>query len=244
MSFNLLLPEDATWFPGVRTSLHNEWQAKTKIRSPDGEWDTLACNLHHAVPKQGGHLSIACSLNDETDQLVKVLQSTCYDDDPVLFFRVFLFLIDEFSARLEECYPLLGHVPATKQPELISVWTNRYAKHRTAILIQHHALHVFLDDPRGQRVVPVLLQQPHVMVIDTDWLKAHQKPEPLDAKAPRHAVVIIPPLSEFLNLTIGYYRAFWQFACSVPKALDQFQSPHHRQVAGLTDQLLQKAGLK
>ena len=39
MSFNLLLPEDATWFPGVRTSLHNEWQAKTKIRSPDGKWD-------------------------------------------------------------------------------------------------------------------------------------------------------------------------------------------------------------
>lgn len=232
MSNDLLL-EDNAWFKPAREALLESWLTKTAVASPDDGEDSLACSLVHAVKKDAGHLSIACSLDSEADQIEKLLKTTGFDDDPVFFFRVFLFLFDEFTARLEECYRLLKHKPVPKQPELISVWTNRYAKHRTAILIQHHAQHLFRDDPKNAEAIQKLNVSSSVTFIDTDWLKANRKADPVAANQNRHAVVIVPPLIDLQSAAIEYFIGFRNVAYANANQLEQFQSPHHLNILSL-----------
>lgn len=227
MSNELLFLDCSKWFPKLRESLHAEWQVQTVIPSPHGGTDSLACSLLHAINPSTGHLSLACSLSSETDQIEKLLTTVCFDDDPVLFFRLLLFLLDEFTARLEECFCLLGHPSPPKQPSLISVWTNRYAKHRTAILIQHHAQHVFSDDPNCDEFLFEAEAEANLIIIDTAWLKTNTKVNIPVANQGRHAFVIVPELRSFVIEAANYYRAFRDYACANPRMLEQFQSSHH-----------------
>ena len=142
-------------------------------------------------------------------------------------------MLDEFTARLEECYGLFGQKPIPKQPSLISVWTNRYAKHRTAILIQHHAQHLFFNDPKSAEVIGKLKVRGDVVFIDTDWLKANPEANPAVANQNHHAVVIVPQLEDFLLDVISYYAKFRDDACANAKQLEQFQSPHHLKLLSL-----------
>ena len=224
---NELLLDDISWFRPVRENMLNEWQTKTTITSSEGAVDSLACSLARAVNLSAGHLSISCSLHNEANQIEKLFLTTCFDDDPVLFFRFFLFLIDEFTARLEDCYKLLGKIPKPKQPDLISIWTNRYAKHRTAILIQHHARHLFFDDLHTDQTIEKLKCEGNVVFIDTNWLKRNPEADPSSANQNLKAVLIVPRFNEFFSATIDYYSLFRDFACSKPIELAQFQSPHH-----------------
>jgi hypothetical protein len=227
MSNELLVPNSSWWFPELRESLIAEWQNQTTIPSPHGGTDSLACSLLHSINPSTGHLSIACSLSSETDQIEKLLTTDCFNDDPVLFFRLLLFLLDEFTARLEECYCLLGHPSVPKQPSLISIWTNRYAKHRTTIAIQHHAQHVFSDDPCCDRHLRIAKTKASLTIIDTDWLKTNTKVNISVANQSGHAIVVVPKFWSFVVETINYYRAFRDYACSNPRMLQQFQSPYH-----------------
>jgi hypothetical protein len=128
---------------------------------------------------------------------------------------------------MEECYKLLGKRPGPKQPESISIWTNRYAKHRTAILIQHHAQHLFEDETRFSVALNSLRARGRIAFVDTAWLKTNQGVDLTSANRDQQSVVVVPKLAGFLVDAIGYYGAFRGYACSVPKALEQFQSPHH-----------------
>jgi hypothetical protein len=234
MSNDVLLYDDLSWFESVRSGLRSEWQTKTVVKSTAGGIESLACSLLQAVDTGTGHLSLACSLNSEADQIEKLLDTTCFDDDPVLFFRLLLFLLDEFTARMQECYRLIGKHPAPKQPDLISVWSNRYAKHRTTILIQHHAQHVFEDEPRFGVTIDTLQKHGKIEFIDTNWLKANPKADPVSANRDLHSVVVIPQLIHFLTGAIRYYADFRAQACSLSRALEQFQSPHHWNPLDLT----------
>jgi hypothetical protein len=227
MSNDILLYDDLSWFTPARENLLRLWERDTVFTCPDGSVESLACSILRVVDRKTGHLSIACSLHSEADQIEKLLNTTCFDGDPVVFFRLLLFLLDEFTARMHECYQVLSGKRGPKQPVLISIWTNRYAKHRTAILIQHHAQHLFLDEPRHAAAVSSLLKLEKILFIDTSWLKTNLKPDLPTANRDQHAVVLVPKLSEFVTEAIQYYAAFRTFACSDPKALEQFQSPHH-----------------
>jgi hypothetical protein len=227
MSNELLAPDSSEWFPTLRESLLAEWQTKTVVPSPGGGTDSLACSLLHAIDPSTGHLSLACSLNSETDQIEQLLTTVCFDDDPVLFFRFLLFLLDEFTARLEECYHLLNQPHPPKQPNLIIIWTNRYAKHRTAILIQHHAQHVFSDDPDCDVYLREAKNQASLTIIDTDWLKTNTEVNIPAANQGDHAIVVVPELRAFVVEAVNFYRAFRDYACANPRMLEQFQSPHH-----------------
>ena len=236
MSNELLQNDDVSWFKAIREDLLNEWQTKTIVTVPAGDVETLACSIHQAANKATGHLSLACSLQTEAEQIEKLLTTTCFDDDPVLFFRLLLFLLDEFTARMEECYGLLGKPSAPKQPVLISVWTNRYAKHRTAILIQHHAQHLFEDEPGFVIVMNSLLARGKITFVDTEWLKTHSRVDMASANQAnqdQQVVVIVPRQTGFLNDAIQYFTHFCAYACSNPKALEQFQSPHHPKLLDL-----------
>lgn len=223
----MLLYDDVSWFKPIRENLLNEWQTKTEVASPDGDPEPMACSILQAVNTATGHLSLACSLQSEAEQIEKLLNTTCFDDDPVVFFRLLLFLLDEFTARMQECYGLLGLRKAPKQPILISIWTNRYAKHRTAILIQHHAQHLFEDEPYFTGARTALDALGKITFVDTEWLKSNQRVNLASANQDQQAVVIVPKQIEFLKDAIQYFSDFRSYACSNPKALEQFQSPHH-----------------
>jgi hypothetical protein len=235
MSNDLLLHDDLAWFAAVRSRLLNEWQTKTVVSSGKGDVESLACSILQAVNISTGHLSLACSLQSEAAQIEKLLNTICFDDDPVLFFRLFLFLLDEFTDRMQECSNLIQQRAFPEQPKLISVWTNRYAKHRTAILIQHHAQHLFEDEPEFGAAIAKLKKHGKIEFIDTAWLKTPQKADIAGANRDLQSVVIIPPLIHFLLEAIQYYSDFRQFACSAPKALEQFQSEHHWKPIDLTE---------
>jgi hypothetical protein len=223
----MLLHDDLSWFTAIRSHLLNEWRGKTVIASGKGDVESLACSILQAVNLGTGHLSLACSLESDSEQIEKFLNTTCFDDDPVLFFRLLLFLLDEFTARMQECSDLILKRGFRDQPTLISIWTNRYAKHRTAILIQHHAQHLFQDEPKFTETVSTLTNRGKTEFIDTDWLKSHQKADIVRANQDLKSVVIVPSLIQLLSETIQYFTDFRQFACSHRKELEQFQSPHH-----------------
>ena len=227
MSKEILLYDDVSWFKSLRENLLNEWQTKTVVASSAGDVETMACSILQAVKRATGHLSLACSLQSEAEQIEKLLNTTCFDDDPVVFFRLLLFLLDEFTARMQEFYGLLGKHNAPKQPILISIWTNRYAKHRTAILIQHHAQHLFEDEPRFAAAMTSLHARGKTTFVDTAWLKASPSVDLASANQDQQAVVIVPRQIEFLKDAIQYFSDFRGYACSNSKALEQFQSPHH-----------------
>jgi hypothetical protein len=234
MSNDMLLDNDLSWFEAVRINLLVEWQKSTVIDNGKGDVESLACSILQAANVGTGHLSVACSLNNEAEQIEKLLTTTCFDDEPVVFFRLLLFLLDEFTARMQECSNLIQNRAFPRQPVLISVWTNRYAKHRTAILIQHHAQHLFEDEPRFGAALASLRKHGKIQFIDTSWLKAHAKADIAGANRDIQSVVIVPPLIDFLTAAIHYYSDFRNFACSIPKALEQFQSPHHWKPIDLT----------
>lgn len=227
MNNDLLLNDDLSWFEPVRVNLLSEWQTKTVIDDGKGNLEPLACSLLQFVNTATGHLSLACSLHGEAEQIEKLLSTPCFDDDPVVFFRLLLFLLDEFTARMKECSKLFGKDPFPKQPTIISVWTNRYAKHRTALLVRHHAQHLFEDEPRFNTALTGLNKHGKIELINTEWLKAHRTADIPGANRDLQSLVLIPPLTQFLTAAIGYYGDFLHFACLMPQALEQFQSPHH-----------------
>src|SRR5437879_1330784 len=108
MSNDILLYDDVSWFASIRQNLLSEWQTKTVVASPGRDIESLACSILQAVNNSVGHLSLACSLQSEAHQIETLLNRTCFDNDPVLFFRVLLFLFHEFTARMKDRYRLLG----------------------------------------------------------------------------------------------------------------------------------------
>ena len=107
------------------------------------------------------------------------------------------------------------------------MFTDGYAKHRTSILIQHHAQHVFADDPNCDVFLSEARTEANLTIIDTDWLKTNNKVNISIANRSRHAFVLVPKLWDFVIEAVNFYSSFRDYACANPRMLEQFQSPHH-----------------
>jgi len=213
------------WFPPSRAALAQLWHSRTTM-TRDGSTQQIVCSLLDVACNTSGHLSLPCAIADEADQIQAFLNSHCFDDRPQLFFRLLLILLDEFTECLCKATVLCGaKKKSLKQPDLLSIWTNHYAKHRQAIIIQHHAEHYFTEDltaclrlsPLGMKILP----------IDTEWLKKNPSANLEDANADKRAVIVVPKLSEFVAVAIDLYVEFVNFCKSNPAALERFHSLHH-----------------
>jgi hypothetical protein len=99
--FDLLPPGEAAWLPPVREYLLLTWRA---ARAPSD--DPLVCVLAH--PMGGPHLSLPCAVGSDDQSIERFLRQSGFDDDPVTFTRLLMFLLDDFVESLGYCYRLAG----------------------------------------------------------------------------------------------------------------------------------------
>jgi hypothetical protein len=67
------------------------------------------------------------------------------------------------------------------------------------------------------------------MIINTDWLcdvAGGKRPDLGLANGRSKAVIVVPPMAEFLDETIAYFRAFIDAALKVPDRVRTFMSEH------------------
>ncbi len=231
--------DDLKWFEKTREQLSGRWnQGCTNIVGRVEE-DTCCQLFSDVVDMNDGHISIACSLIEEQEQIAELLSHSGFDNNPILFFKLLLFLLDEFTERISKGYILLGD-KQVKQPKLISLWANKYAKHRLALFIQHHVRHVFYDGDQiiyqalsgGGEINGMCLRSGYlpetVFVLDHKWLENNTGHSEINLTNKEMVpVILIPPLQSFIDETLDYYRNFIDFAKQRPEELKRFQSNFH-----------------
>jgi hypothetical protein len=203
------------------------------------EEDTCCQLFSDVVDMNDGHISIACSLLEEQEQITDLLSHSGFNNSPILFFKLLLFLLDEFTERISKCYVLLGNMQV-KQPKLLSLWANKYAKHRLALFIQHHVRHVFYDcDQRiyqalsgRDKIDGMCLRSGYlpetVFVLDHKWLENNTGHSEINLTNKETVpTILIPPLQNFIDETLVFYRNFIDFAKQKPEGLKRFQSNFH-----------------
>lgn len=235
---NLVWNEDLAWFPRTRCALSDSWHSRSELILGAPTIGGCGVLFSDVVDLSNGHVSIACSLVDDCDQVSSLLASTCFDDNPILFFRLLLFLLDEFTERISECHRLVGHSKA-RQPANISLWANRYAKHKPIFFIQHHARHVFQDGHgpmfsalNGRRQRPGFclrsgMLPETVFSMDESWLRSNAAVDLTAANNNLVPAVLIPHLSGFTDAALDFLQAFIEIARKQPQRLVEFQSPFH-----------------
>jgi hypothetical protein len=64
-----------------------------------------------------------------------------------------------------------------------------------------------------------------IRIIDTDWLKRHNTNElSAEANGPGRALILVPPMMDFLDATIGYFRKFIDSCLGDPERIRRFES--------------------
>jgi hypothetical protein len=234
---SLVWLDDLTWFKPTREALLTSWVGGCESFLAYPHDDPCGQLFSDVVDIQKGHVSLACSLVDDQAQITALLNSEGFDTDPILFFRLLLFLLDEFTERISESYQLLGE-KKRKQPTKISLWANKYAKHKLIFFIQHHARHVFQDghEPmyealargaQGGFCLRSGFLPERVMILDESWLRSTPTPQISSANREEVPAVLIPKFQGFINAALDYYRDFVTYAKSKPKELEKFQSQYH-----------------
>jgi len=155
----------------------------------------------------------------EANEVGLFLGSTCFNDNPVAFFRLYAFLLDELTERMHSTAQKVLRKPFSKQPKSISIWGNVWAKHRLKILLQHHPFIVFLDrvgDDEEQCRRQLEREQVQdrcgnihpVRVLDQDSLGQLQGTDwELDSRD-ASLVVVVPPLTTLLIDAVDYFKKF------------------------------------
>src|SRR5262245_53204115 len=89
--------EETNWLHRVQPELFKLWYSETK-NAPGNAAGTLACRIRSTGgPK---HQSLPCAMLQEANEIGLFLSSTCFNDQPVAFFRLYAFLLDEFTDRM------------------------------------------------------------------------------------------------------------------------------------------------
>ncbi len=89
------------WFEPTQRRLYDSWVCTTR-HDGSATGGTWACEIASRCRTCNEHLSVPCSLLAEANEIGKFLGATCYSNDPGIFFRLYLILLDEFCAQLEE----------------------------------------------------------------------------------------------------------------------------------------------
>ena len=219
MKHNLAWDDDLSWFKPVRQRLLAKWVHTWNEHA--GIIEPYKCTVLFGdiVDLNNGRISIACSIADEYQQVTDLLDSEGFDLNPILFFRLYLYLLDEFTSRIQESHNLItGTKP--RQPARISIWANKYAKHKAVLFIMHHAIHIFAD---GHPSMYPLLEKTEgeiegmclrtgilpetLAVFNEKWFEKNARPNALSNKEAVPAIAI-PPLMDFLHDGIEYFLAF------------------------------------
>lgn len=230
------IPKD--WLDSVREVLFQRWSGTTKHR-PGAGGNTWACEIYHGCATCDEHLSLPCSLLAEANEIGAFLNTTCYSEDPSTFFRMYLFLLSEFTAQLFDIQKLLS-LGIGKKPTLISIWANHWAKHRLQILLQHHPLIVFADSHgenwctvetriRSEQFIDKCGNKHSTVIIDNEWLSENNdKTLRSEANGPGKPIVVIPPMMEFLEEAIGYFRKFVDACVKDSDKIRRFESSSYQ----------------
>lgn len=223
------------WFETLIVALRGKW-AKTghtgKRRS--GRW---ACEVFNKCSTCNEHVSIACSLAGEADNVGLFLGKSWEAEEFSLFSQLYLIMLCEFVRNLQKVGDVVG-VELPNPPKRVLVWGNNFAKHRLHILVQHHPAWVVADAygddwQEFQKIVPscgVVDRcgvRHDIEVIDYDWLADLGRRKCGEANSDRHPVFVIPPLGEFLDDTMRYFRRFVDVCLANESLLRQFESEHY-----------------
>jgi hypothetical protein len=233
---NAVTPED--WLEITRYRLYDTWVATTG-HAPDANRGTWACEIALGCRTCDEHLSLPCSLLAEANEIGLFLSTPCFTARPRSFFRFYLILLSEFVNQLRGLSHSLG-LEIGKPPKLVVVWANCWAKHRLHILVQHHPEPIFADEYgekwlEMERALPGSLyednrgKQRPVMLINTAWLcdeaNGHEPNLEL-ANGEAKAVIVFPPMQDFLDQTCGYFRHFIDATLKAPSVVRKLQSDH------------------
>lgn len=227
------------WIRPIRERLAEQWCLVTNhpgVKVNEGDW---ASSINNAFPDIKGHMSLPCSIRGQADEIGFFLMSDGMDDHPQLFLKMYLFLLAEFCGQLQDMAGLLGF-KVRADCKLSKMWNNRWSKHNLSILLQHHPQIIFADElgadwhhattdltsifftgPAGKRR--------DITRIDTEWLSKSQKPDlskpPLGETG---AVVLVPPLRDFLCETMDFFCSFLVTAVEHPSSLLKLANPDHQ----------------
>jgi hypothetical protein len=226
------------WLDQTRARLLEKWTTTTK-HQPNATVGTWACEIATGCRTCNEHLSLPCSLLSEANEIALFLSSSCFTNDAPIFLRLYLIILSEFAAQLE-CASDLMKLGLRKKPKLVCLWANRWSKHRLQILLQHHPLMAFADqyDKKWTVANSRFRTEPMrdacgntrpVQVIDTVWFEQHpgNRPNYSDANGPAQAIILVPPLLDFLDETIQYFREFVDKCLEDPGKIRRFESGYY-----------------
>jgi hypothetical protein len=223
------------WFQSTQVRLLEMWARTGHVG--DGRPNRWACEIYDHCRTCQEHLSLPCSLASEAEEIGFLLKATCFTDNPIAYIRLFLVLLSEFTDGLRNVAGLL-RLQIGKPPRNVGLWCNNVAKHRLNLLVQHHPLYAFADsygdaweDFQPKLATTCIVDRcgnrRPLMVIDEDWLAAQKNTVDLVlANDERQALVVVPPLAEFLSSTMDYFRRFVDVCLKEPEIVKRFESEH------------------
>lgn len=229
-------PEIERWFETSVARLHEHW---SKATGHSGECRDvrrrLACEILSRCGTGDRHLSVGCSVGSEADEIGQFLMHPWSSGNPLLFFRLYLIILSEFVRGLNRVADLIGFKLADP-PTKITVWCNKFAKHRQDILIQHHPIYVFADSygntwSEFESLLPTMHfidrcgNRRPLTIIDYRWLVSEKRERSIEqANSNLQPVVVVPPWMEFMECTIRYFQNFVSACVSQPERFRQFES--------------------
>ena len=231
------LVEIDDWLAVAQAALCEKWYRTTGHRrgASRGTW---ACEIANRCRSCREHLSLPCSLLAEANEIGAFLDTPCYTEAPLTFLRLYLIILSEFVNQLQNVARLIG-VTVGKPPRKVTVWANRWAKHRLHIMVQHHPDALFADRFENEWDDTVTKLRRHVftdlcdakhptMVIDYVWLTqaCGKTPNLHSANDECVAILAVPPLATFLDATIAYFRKFIDACLREADRVKQFESEH------------------
>ena len=229
-------PEVPDWFAPTRRRLYDKWATITGhgVVAGPHRW---ACEIYHGCQTCNEHLSIPCSLAREAFLVAQFLNKDWADDEMLLFLKNYLITLDEFGSDLESVAKTLGVSCPRKPPDLVSAWCNNFAKHHLCLLIQHHPIYIMADSVGDQwpafaaalptsRFVDRCGNSRPLEIIDRKWFGRDRARDAVSANGERQTVVVVPPLMDFLDETITYFRAFVDACNAESELVKKFESQH------------------
>ena len=222
------------WFEKTQAALYKKWVTTTGHggNSATARW---ACEIYSHCQTCSEHLSIPCSLAAEACELGQFLKTP--PSSTWMFVRLYMILLSEFVSGLHGIASLLD-IDAGQPPKPVRVWCNRFSKHRLNLHVQHHPYHIcadaygdgwksFYSTLRHRRFIDRCGNSRPIAVIDYAWLSDLKTAGKIDlANDECQPVVAIPPLGEFLDETIRYFRKFVDACIRDSEKIKQFESQH------------------
>lgn len=229
--------EKSGWFDLLIISLRDKWAKTGHTGTGIRRSSRWACEIFNKCSTCNEHVSIACSLANEADNIGLFLNKSWAKDEFSLFSQLYLIMLCEFVRNLQKVSDSIG-VTAPNPPKRVLVWGNHFAKHRLHILVQHHPAWIVADAYGDEwsafekqipscGLVDRCGERHDIEAIDYDWLAKLDRRKLGDANGQRHAVFVIPPLSGFLDHTMKYFRAFVDVCLKNENLLRQFESEHY-----------------